>query len=47
MLEGTWVTEEVKLAIEHGYKIDKIFSVWHCSKTEQYDPETKTGGLFT
>ena len=47
MLEGTWVTEEVKFAIEHGYKMDKIFSVWHWSETEQYDPETKTGGLFT
>ena len=25
----------------------KIFSVWHWEKIEQYDEETKTGGLFT
>lgn len=47
MLEGTWVTEDVKLAIQHGYKIEKIYSVWHWPETEQYDPETQSGGLFT
>ena len=47
MLEGTWVTEEVKLAIRHGYIVEKIYSVWHWDQTDQYDPETKTGGLFT
>jgi hypothetical protein len=25
MLEGTWVTEEVKLAVRNGYKVIKIF----------------------
>jgi len=46
-IEGTWVTEEVKLALKHGYLVKKIFSVWHWEKIEQYDDETKTGGLFT
>ena len=46
-IEGTWVSEEIKLALDFGYKVDKIFSVWHWVETEQYDPETKTGGLFT
>ena len=46
-IEGTWVTEEVKLALKHGYLVKKIFSVWHWEKIEQYDEETKTGGLFT
>jgi hypothetical protein len=45
MLEGTWVTEEVKLAIRHGYIVEKINSVWHCDQTD--DPETKSVGLFT
>jgi hypothetical protein len=29
MLNGTWFTEEVKLAIEKGYQLKKIHSVWH------------------
>ena len=44
--EGTWVTEEVKLAIRHGYAIIKIFSVWHWNQ-EIYSKDTQTGGLFT
>jgi hypothetical protein len=47
MLEGTWVTEEVKLAVKHGYVIDKIYSVWHWEHSDQYDAHTQTGGLFT
>jgi ribosomal protein S20 len=26
---GTWTTDEVNLAIEKGYKIDKVYEVWH------------------
>ena len=47
LIEGTWVTEEVKLALKHGYLVKTFFSVWHWEKIEQYDEETKTGGLFT
>ncbi len=47
MQNGTWVTEEVKLAIKHGYKITKIYLIWHWDKIEQYNEETKNGGLFT
>ena len=46
-LEGTWVSLEIKVAIENGYKIDKIFEIWHWDNTEQYNPITKSGGLFT
>jgi hypothetical protein len=28
-LNGTWVSEEVKLALAYGYEIIKIHSVWH------------------
>jgi hypothetical protein len=47
ILNGTWVTEEVKLALKHGYKITKINSIWHWDRIEQYNEETKSGGLFT
>jgi hypothetical protein len=46
-LEGTWVSLEIKVAIENGYKIDKIFEIWHWDNIEQYNPITKSGGLFT
>ena len=46
-IEGTWVTEEVKHAIKNGYKMIKIFSIWHFNQKEVYDKQTKTGGLFT
>jgi hypothetical protein len=35
------VTEEVILALKHGYKITKIYSIWHLDKKEQYNEETK------
>jgi hypothetical protein len=44
-LEGTWVSLEINTAIENGYKIDKIFEIWHWDTIEQYNFESKTGGL--
>lgn len=44
---GTWVTDEVKKAVGMGYKIGKICEVWHFDQISQYDPKSKTGGLFT
>jgi hypothetical protein len=44
---GTWVSEELILACENGYKIEKIYEIWNYSETSHYDPNTKTGGLFT
>jgi hypothetical protein len=41
------VTEEVKLAIKHGYKITQIYSIWHWDKIGQYNEEKKFGGLIT
>ena len=32
-IEGTWVTEEVKLAVKEGYAILEIYSVWHWKNT--------------
>jgi hypothetical protein len=43
MINGTWVTEEVILALTHGYKITKIYSILHWDQIEQYNEEKKTG----
>lgn len=44
---GTWVTDEVKMAISQGYTIQNMYEVWHFNEISQYDPATKTGGMFT
>ncbi|XP_053405164.1 uncharacterized protein LOC128558905 [Mercenaria mercenaria] len=44
---GTWVTDEVKKAIDKGYTLDCIYEVWHFENISQYDPVAKEGGLFT
>ena len=44
---GTWVSDDVTKALEKGYEIIELNEVWHFDQTSQYDPETKTGGLFT
>ena len=46
-LYGTYVSLELQKAIEIGYTVQRIDSVWHFAHREQYDPTTKTGGLFT
>ena len=47
MLEGTWVSDEIKHALSKGYTLGKFFEVWHFREITQYDPETKIGGLFS
>ena len=47
VLEGTWVTDEIKVACRKGYQIISIYEVRHFNTTSQYDPASKTGGLFT
>ena len=44
---GTYCTPEIQKALEKGYKIIKIYEVYHFPETEQYDPVTKSGGIFT
>ena len=47
IIEGTWISEEIKEAINQGYVLIRIFQIWHYELIEQYDIPTKTGGLFT
>ncbi|XP_057656822.1 uncharacterized protein LOC130894202 [Diorhabda carinulata] len=44
-ITGTWVMDEVTKALEKGYKILDIYEIWEY-ETVQYDPSTKSGGLF-
>lgn len=44
---GTWVTDEIKMSLRKGYKILAIYEVWHFSEVSQYNPSSKTGGIFT
>ena len=46
-LEGTWVILEVLEALKLGYKIIKIFEIWHYEERSQYNSDKKNGGLFT
>ncbi|XP_071509045.1 uncharacterized protein [Diadema antillarum] len=47
MLRSTWVTLELFKAIEKGYTILEIESVWHFPEQSQYDPCNGGEGLFT
>ena len=44
-LVGCWVSPEILKAVEKGYKILKIYEVYHWPETCQYGDETN--GLFT
>lgn len=46
-LVGTWVSLEIKKALELGYVVADIFEVWHWDRTEKYDESSQSGGLFT
>lgn len=45
--DGTFVSVELEKAIEMGYKVERIYEIWHWEQRSVYNPETKTGGLFT
>ncbi|XP_018574075.1 uncharacterized protein LOC108913090 [Anoplophora glabripennis] len=45
-LTGVWVVDEVRKAVEKGYRLLKIYEIWSYD-VQQYDKTTKTGGLFT
>jgi hypothetical protein len=44
-LTGKWVMDEVRLAVEKGYRILEIYEVYEYRVT-RYDPHTGEGGLF-
>jgi hypothetical protein len=44
-LSGTWVADELRLAVTKGYRITKVHEVYEYNVTH-YDRETGEGGLF-
>ena len=44
-LTGTWVMDEVRLAVQKGYKLIDVYKVYAYAVT-QYDPQTGQAGLF-
>ena len=44
-LTGTWVMDEVRLAVEKGYRVLEIYKVYEYQVT-QYSPETGEDGHF-
>ena len=42
---GTWVADEMKKALELGYRLKHFYEIWSYEMA-CYDPVTKTGGLF-
>ena len=42
----TWCTPELQTAVRLGYRVLKIYEVYHWKETNRYDPETKEGGMF-
>ena len=45
-ITGTWCTPEIQMAVRKGYKIVKIYEVYHFEQSSQYDPMLGKGGLF-
>jgi len=44
-LTGTWVADELRLAVQKGYEVIEVFEVYEYD-VRQYDPQTGQGGLF-
>ncbi|CAC5394024.1 unnamed protein product [Mytilus coruscus] len=47
IITGTYATPEIMLAKEKGYRVLKLYEVWHFPDDTQYDKNTNSGGLFT
>lgn len=45
-ITGTWCTPEIQMATSKGYKILKIYEVYHFTESSKYDVESCEGGLF-
>lgn len=44
-IHGTYVSDELRLAVRKGYIVRKIYEAWEY-KTTQYDENTRKGGIF-
>jgi len=46
-ITGTWCTPELQTAVRKGYRVVRVYEVYHWKETSVYDPEAKQGGLFS
>ena len=44
--DGTWVSMELDKALQCGYKVTRIYEVWHWERWMQYDGKDESTGLF-
>ena len=44
-LTGTWVLDEIRLAVKKGYKLVEVHEVYE-NQVTQYNPQTGNGGFF-
>jgi hypothetical protein len=40
-IKGTWVTAELYKAVQMGYKVQKIYEVWHYKETRQFSKDSE------
>lgn len=43
---GTWCTPELSKAMNNGYKVIKIYEIYHFEESTRYDRETRKGGIY-
>ena len=47
MIHGTYIADELRLAVQKGYRVIKIYEAWHYEKMTCFDKTRGTGGLFS
>ena len=45
-ITGTWCTPEILKAIECGYRLQKVYEVYHWPNSSQHDTKVPGSGLF-
>ena len=46
-ISGTWCSPELQVAIEKGYRVLKIYEVYHFNTSSQFNQQSGTKGLFS
>lgn len=47
MFHGTYIADELRLAVKKGYRILKIYEAWHYETMTCFNKSTNSGGLFS
>lgn len=47
MFHGTYIANELRLAVQKGYRILKIYEAWHYETMTCFNKNTNSGGLFS